>query len=445
MRSTAIQKRASLQTLGCRLNQSETSILEEKLVAAGYALVPFGEDADLGILHTCTVTREADAKSRKMLRQFVRNNPDAYTAVIGCYAQMAPETIASIEGVDLIVGNQEKLNVLDYVAAGKNTTPLIIRDRIVRDDFTIDFVDEATVLSRRANLKVQDGCDFMCSFCIIPFARGRGRSRNLENLVAEAKTLVGRGTKEIVLTGVNIGTYGWGEHDILEVVDRLDDVEGLARIRIGSIEPTTIPDGLFERMKDGVHALVAHLHIPLQSGSNAILEAMGRKYTREEFIEFVRQAADAVPNLGIGTDVMVGFPGETDAQFQETYHLIEKTPLFYAHVFKYSERDGTASVRMAGEVGAQTAGRRSAEVIRLSGEMTGKFYARQVGQEMDVLFEHEQDGLWTGYTGNYVRVAVRSKDDLTNVLRRVRPTEVCGDLLFAKLGKATNTLQPIEV
>ena len=445
MRSTATQKRASLHTLGCRLNQSETSILEEKLVAADYTLVPFGDPADLGIIHTCTVTREADAKSRKMLRQFVRNNPDAYTAVIGCYAQMDPDTIAAIEGVDLIVGNQEKLNVLDYVAAGKNATPLIIRDRIVRDDFTIDFADEPTARARRANLKIQDGCDFMCSFCIIPFARGRARSRDLDNLVDEANALVARGTKEIVLTGVNIGTYGTQEGDINAVLDRLNNIDDLARIRISSVEPTTIPVALFDRMNDPAHALVPHLHIPLQSGSNLILESMGRKYTREEFIDFVHQAADAVPNIGIGTDVMVGFPGETDAHVQETYGLLENTPLFYAHVFKYSQREGTASLRIPDIVDPPTAAQRSAAIIRLSAEMTQNFHAQQVGRAIDVLFEHQRDGLWTGYTGNYVRVATRSNNDLTNVLRTVTPTEVCGDLLFATLDEPASKPALVEV
>jgi threonylcarbamoyladenosine tRNA methylthiotransferase MtaB len=445
MRSAGRKKRASLHTLGCRLNQSETSVLEEKLVAAGYALVPFGEAADLGIIHTCTVTREADAKSRKMLRQFVRRNPAAYTAVIGCYAQMAPETIGAIDGVDLVVGNQEKLNVLDYVAAGKNAEPLIVRDRMLRDDFTIDFVGDGGTMSRRTNLKIQDGCDFMCSFCVIPFARGRGRSRDLENLVAEGAALVARGAREIVLTGVNIGTYGSSENDIVTVVDRLDAIAGLDRIRISSIEPTTIPVGLFDRMKDAGHALLPYLHIPLQSGSNRVLEAMGRKYRREEFIDFVNGAAAAVPNLGIGTDVMVGFPGETDEDFEDTCAVLRDTGIFYGHVFKYSEREGTASVRMGDTVAPEIAAQRSATVIRLSAEKTRGFSAAQAGRELGVLFEHQREGVWTGYTENYVRVGVRSEEDLTNVVRRVRGVEVCGDILFGTVETLAKTLETVEV
>jgi threonylcarbamoyladenosine tRNA methylthiotransferase MtaB len=260
--STVNCKRASVHTLGCRLNQSESAILEEKLREDGYTLVPFGEPADLAIVNTCTVTNEADTKSRKLVRQFIRNNPGAYTAVIGCYAQMGANTLATIPGVDLIIGNQEKLNVLDYVKAGKNEQALIIRDRIDRDDFLIDFGHEATPLSRRANLKVQDGCDFMCSFCLIPFARGRARAREWDNLLSEARSLVERGAKEIILTGVNIGTYALENRSILHIVDALNTIDGLDRIRISSIEPTTIPGELFDRMNDPDHALLPYLHIP---------------------------------------------------------------------------------------------------------------------------------------------------------------------------------------
>ncbi|HNT87047.1 MAG TPA: tRNA (N(6)-L-threonylcarbamoyladenosine(37)-C(2))-methylthiotransferase MtaB, partial [Candidatus Hydrogenedentes bacterium] len=359
-------RRAAIHTLGCRLNQAESALLAETLTAAGYALVPFGEPADLGIIHTCTVTREADAKSRKLVRQFIRANPHAYTAVIGCYAQMGPAALAAIPGIDLIIGNQEKLHLLDHVAAGKNKTPLIVRDRFVRDDFTIDFAATDTPLTRRANLKVQDGCDFMCSFCIIPFARGRARSREIENVIEEAESLVRRGARELVLTGVNLGLYDYAGRSILDVIDRLNDIEGLARIRVSSIEPTTVPEGLLERMADPGHRLVPYLHLPMQSGSSRVLEAMRRKYTREEFLAFARMAADRVPDIGIGTDILVGFPGETDADFEKTCMLFEESPCFYAHVFKYSEREGAAASRMPHAVDPSAAGRRSARVRRIS-------------------------------------------------------------------------------
>lgn len=436
MNAETRQKRASLYTLGCRLNQSETKILEDNLHAAGYAIAPFGEPADLGIINTCTVTREADAKSRKMVRAFVRKNPDAYTAVIGCYAQMGHKALAEIPGVDLIVGNQEKLNVLDYVSEGKNERPVVLRDRITRDDFTIAH-DGHTDLTERANLKIQDGCDFMCSFCIIPFARGRARSRDFDNLFAEAKALVQAGARELVLTGVNAGTYSSKSKTIVDVVDRLSEIPGLDRVRISSIEPTTIPIELFHRMGSNDHALVPHLHIPLQSASDRILQAMKRKYSRREFVDFIEAAYDAVPDLCIGTDVMVGFPGETETDFEESYSVIQDSPIAYAHVFKYSERAGAASAKMGGKVDPQEASRRSARIRRLSELKRARFNAGFIGRTLPVLFEQSDQGYWTGYTENYVRAAVESAENLENQIRAVRIERQNGDLVLGSLPQAS--------
>lgn len=432
VQSDSPPRRAALYTLGCRLNQSETALLADRLRAAGYAIVPFGEDADLGIINTCTVTNEADSKSRQVVRQFVRRNPGAYTAVIGCYSQMGYKSLSEIDGVDLIVGNQEKLNVLDYVAQGKNDSPLIVRDRIERDDFAIEF-DGAEAVDWRANLKVQDGCDFMCSFCIIPFARGRARSRAFPNLLDEARSLADRGAKEIVLTGVNVGTYDWEGRSLVEVVDALDAIPGVERIRISSIEPTTIDDGLLERMADPGHTLVPYLHIPLQSGADAVLQRMRRKYTRAEFAEFVFRAAERVPDIGIGTDILVGMPGETDADFADTLALLRDTPLFYAHVFKYSERSGTASARMDGKIDAGVINARAAAVRKLSAEKRAAFGAAQVGETVEVLFERSEPGFPAGYAPNFLRVAVRHDEDLTNQTRPVMLEAVCGDFTVGRL------------
>ncbi|MBI2422181.1 MAG: tRNA (N(6)-L-threonylcarbamoyladenosine(37)-C(2))-methylthiotransferase MtaB [Candidatus Hydrogenedentes bacterium] len=426
-------KRACLHTLGCRLNQSETTLLEEKLQAAGYELVPFGEPADLAILNTCTVTRDADAKSRKLVRQFIRKNPGAYTAVIGCYAQMGAAALAKIDGVDLIIGNQEKLNVLDYVAAGKNPAPLVVHDRLDRNDFSIAPANSAAPILDRANLKVQEGCDFMCSFCIIPFARGRARSRTLPNLLDEARQLAARGAKELVLTGVNIGAYDWEGRTLVEVVDALNELDGLVRLRISSIEPTTIAAELFARMADPGHALLPYLHIPLQSGSNAVLASMRRRYTREEFLDFIHRAHDAVPGIGIGTDILAGYPGETGANFEDTCDLLWRSPLFYAHVFKYSEREGTASVRIPGKVHPDVASARSARLRKLSAEKTRLFHEAHLGQAATVLFEHTEDGYWTGYTEDFCRVAVQCNRNLKNILRHVHCTHARGGLLYATL------------
>lgn len=421
--------RASVHTLGCRLNQSETALIVERLRSAGYEIVPFGAPADLGILNTCTVTREADAKSRQLIRSFVRKNPEAYTAVIGCYSQVGYQALAEIEGIDLIIGSQDKLHVLEYVAQGKNERPLIVRDQIQRDDFSIEFAGD-TPVDKRANLKIQDGCNFVCSYCIIPSARGRSRSRDLDNLLDEARSLVRRGAKELVLTGVNIGDYSFEGQTVFDVVQRLDEISGLERIRISSIEPTTIPEALFARMNDPDHALTPHLHIPLQSGSDRVLALMKRRYTRAEFLDFIEAAARAVPGLCIGTDVMVGMPGERDEDFEETVDLLARAPVAYAHVFKYSERDGAPSARFPDKVSPDVVARRSARLRRLSAEKRNAFYEGFLGGVAEVLFEQKEGGNWSGYTGNYIRVLARSTECIRNVSRPVRLERISGDAVI---------------
>jgi threonylcarbamoyladenosine tRNA methylthiotransferase MtaB len=431
MNNDRVPLRASIHTLGCRLNQAESSLLAEKLAEAGYVLVPFGEAADLGIIHTCTVTGEADAKSRKLIRQFVRKNPEAYTAVIGCYAQLGSDVLAELDGVDLIVGNQEKLNVLAYVAAGKNDKPLVIRDRMNRDEFSIDFAGQGPRLTQRANLKIQDGCNRMCRYCLIPFARGRERSRNLDNLVDEARGLVARGAKEIVLSGVNIGAYHSEAGTLVDVVERLNALDGLNRIRIGSLEPGTIPEIFFSYMAEVDHALVPFLHIPLQSGSNRVLEAMGRPGTREAFLAFLDKARAAVPGIGLGTDLMTGFPGETEADFEDSCTVLQDSPLFYSHVFKYSERPGTASVRIEPKVSSQIATERAAVLRRISAQKNQAFLELQQDKIVDVLIEEKENGYWSGYTGNYLRVALKEEEsDLTNTMVSVRITHTTADCAY---------------
>lgn len=430
------RKRASIHALGCRLNQSEAQLLTERLLAAGYELAPIGEPADLAIINTCTVTQEADAKSRKLVRQFIRRNPGAYTAVIGCYAQMGADKLAAIPGVDLVIGNEEKLRVLDYVAAGKPTAPIVVRDRMRRDAFTIDVTDAGAPLPARPNLKIQDGCDFMCSFCIIPFARGRARSRELENALAEARSLAARGARELVLTGVNIGAFEDGAASILEAVDALDAIPGIRRIRISSIEPTTIPEALFARMADPDHALLPYLHIPLQSGANPVLERMRRRYTREAFLDFVNRAHDRVPGICIGTDVLAGFPGETEPDFEATCDALWRSPIVYAHVFKYSARPGAASARMPDQLPPETIRVRAARLRGISAEKTRMYQEHFLGDVAEVLFEQQEGPYWTGYSPGYIRVAARSATPLANRIAPVRLERIAGDFVLGSLAAA---------
>mgnify|MGYP001013399153 CR=1 FL=1 len=426
-------KRATIHTLGCRLNQAESGLIADQLAAAGYVIAPWGEAADLGIIHTCTVTREADAKSRQMTRHFIRANPGARTVVIGCYAETGADALARIPGVDLILGNRDKLDLARHLAALDAGGPKQVCARGGREPFTVPWVADAPPVARRMNLKIQDGCDFMCSFCAIPFARGRSRSRELDDLVAEARCLVGRGAMEIVLSGVNVGDYAFEQKTLLDVVDALNGIDDLVRVRLASVELTTIPEGILTRMADPNHRLVPHLHVPMQSGSDRILAAMRRNYTRADYLAAVNRAAEAVPGLGIGADILVGFPGETDADFGDTFALLRDSAVCFTHVFKYSERRGSAASRLPEKTDSAAASARSERLRELGASKLRTFQERHLGCTLEVLFEDRHGGAWRGHTGNYLEVAARSGEDLTNRLCRVAVDGIDGELLTGTL------------
>ena len=432
--NTVTQPRAVVHTLGCRLNQAESQMIKDRLVSAGYRIVAFGQSADLGIINTCTVTREADGKCRKAIRQFVARNPTAYTAVIGCYSQMGASAIASIPGVDLIVGNQDKFSVLDFLNQPKNERPLIVRDRINPEDFSLNFVGDLP-FDKRANLKVQDGCDFMCSFCIIPFARGRARSRDWENTLDEARAAAERGIRELVLTGVNIGTYASKGRTIVDLVDALNDIKDLLRVRISSIEPTTVPEQLLDRMADPDHSLLPYLHLPLQSGSDKVLRLMRRKYLMDHYRDFVLEAAGRVPDLCLGTDIMVGFTGEDGEDFDETCRQFLDLPFVYTHVFPFSEREGTVVMkRTEGWVPLEERNRRCAHLRRLSDKKRYDFMDSHRGRTAKVLLEDPRDGGFPGYTENYIRVRVPSPGhDIRNTLVTVQLGDIHADWMEATI------------
>ena len=407
---TMTGRRVAIHTLGCRLNHAESTLLADRLREAGYSVVAWGEPADVGVVHTCTVTREADAKSRQMIRRFIRRNPGAVVAVLGCYAQRAADTLAQIEGVRLILGNAEKMNLVERLReleqSGRNQ-PMIVRPVPRRETFQLPWVDSGFPVHRRVDLKIQDGCDDMCAFCVIPFARGRSRSRDARDAVAEAVSLTRRGARELVFTGVNIGDYQDGDIDLVALTDRVAEAAAGARLRISSIEPTAVSRALLERMADPAHPLVPFLHVPLQSGSDRILAAMKRDHTAAFFLELLRAAAERLPGAGFGTDVMAGFPGETDADFEETLALLEASPVDYAHVFPYSERPGTATSRMPGDrVPPEVVGKRVDALLTFSRNRRRRFVERSVGREYCVLFETLEDGYWVGYTEHYLRVGV---------------------------------------
>ncbi len=418
------RNRACVWTHGCRLNQSESQRIRDQLEAAGYEIVPFGEAADLGIVNTCAVTREAEAKCRQSIRAFLQRNPGAFMAAAGCYSQLKAQALAGIEGVDLILGHENKLQVLGYVRPHKNKSPQVVLEPLEQKPFAMPFEGGAPI-RKRANLKIQDGCDFFCAYCVIPFARGRSRSRDWGNVLAEARSLAGRGARELVLTGINLGLYQCRGRNLTDLADALNDIPGLARLRLSSIEMTAVPDGILDRMADPGHALVPHLHIPLQSGSDKILRLMRRKYSVSEYASFIRQAHESVPDLCLGTDLMTGFPGEAEEDFEATCRVFEENPFAYNHVFPYSEREGTLAAKRtdgAAPVPVPERRRRAASLRELGARKRAGFHQAHDGREINVLFENRKNGVWPGYTPNYIRVHCRSEHDLANRRARVRLT-----------------------
>ncbi len=432
--------RASFYTLGCRLNQAETGLISNSFRERGYDIVEFGEPADVCIINSCTVTEQADAKCRQIVRQVLRKNPDTFVAVVGCYAQTGFEALQQIEGIDLIVGNQDKLQVIDLIdEPAKRPEPRIVRSRMTRSPFTLPFYG-TDLPTTRANLKIQDGCDFMCSFCIIPFARGRARSRAFWDIQREAMELVEAGINEIVLTGVNIGTYRFEDKGFMDVVRMLLAIPGLRRLRISSIEPTTVDEALLDLMADS-EVLCSHLHLPVQSGSDRILKSMRRVYSVREFLNFVDRAHRRVPDILIGTDIMVGFPGETEDDFAESCRILTDTPIAYAHVFTYSERPGTASARIEGKIDPRIKKQRSKEIHRLSEQQKRAFYARFIGKTVRVLTEEQDfDGRWLGFSDNYIRVAVTGTDLHENqlVMCEIQSIDEKGIAIGRPIGRPEN-------
>jgi threonylcarbamoyladenosine tRNA methylthiotransferase MtaB len=416
-------KRASLHTLGCRLNQAETAVLAARLRRDGYHVVEFGEPTDLLVVNTCAVTEEAERTCRYVIRKTLRHSPDAFVAVTGCYAQTGVQALRTIPGIDLIVGNQFKWDLPSFLPAPqalkKQPNPEVLHTRTIdREDFTLPEYGEPD--STRALIKIQDGCDVMCSFCLIPFARGHERSRLLVDVIREAEILAAGGYREIVLTGVNVGQYRQGETDLVELIAQLEAVEGLERVRISSIEPTTITNALLDRMAAS-SKLCPYLHIPLQSGDDTVLSTMNRPYNVEEFTHLIRRAIATIPHLGLGTDLMVGFPGETEEAFEHTLSIARELPFSYIHVFTYSQRPGTAAAKLPDQVPIEVARQRAKILAELSRFKRLAFAERYIGSTVSVLFESgELDGYRMGTTPNFLKVGVPSSIDLANCLKAVR-------------------------
>ena len=423
-------KKVAFYTLGCKLNFAETSTIARSFEEDGYIRVDFDDPADIYVINTCSVTENADKQFKQIVRKALKTNPKAFLAAVGCYAQLKPEELASVDGVDLVLGAKEKFNITQYIDdLTKNNEGIVHSCEISETDF---YVGSYSIGDRtRAFLKVQDGCDYKCTYCTIPMARGISRSDTIENILSNAKKISDKGIKEIVLTGVNIGDYGKGEfgnkkheHTFLELVQALDKVEGIERLRISSIEPNLIKDETIDFIAQS-KSFVPHFHIPLQSGSNEILKKMKRRYMRELYVSRVAKIREVMPDACIGVDVIVGFPGETDEHFLETYHFLNELDISYLHVFTYSERDNTEAVLMDGVVPDAVRAKRSKMLRGLSAKKRNAFYESQLGKEKTVLFESDnKQGYIHGFTENYVKVKAPWDPALVNTLHKVKLTKI---------------------
>jgi threonylcarbamoyladenosine tRNA methylthiotransferase MtaB len=427
------EKNVAFYTLGCKLNFSETSTIARNFENEGFKRVDFEETADIYVINTCSVTDNADKRFKSIVKNALKKNSDAFLIAVGCYAQLKPEELAAVDGVDLVLGATEKFNVTSYINdLTKNNIGEVHSCEISEADF---YVGSYSIGDRtRAFLKVQDGCDYKCTYCTIPLARGISRSDTLENVLNNAREISSKGIKEIVLTGVNIGDYGKGEfgnkkheHTFLELVRKLDRVEGIHRLRISSIEPNLLKDETIDFVSKS-DSFVPHFHIPLQSGSDELLKKMKRRYRVQTYTNRVHKIKEVMPNACIGVDVIVGFPGETDELFLETYNYLNEMDISYLHVFTYSERPNTEAVNLEGVVPKKVRAKRSKMLRGLSAKKRRSFYESQLGKEVNVLFENEnKEGFINGFTENYVKVKTPWNPKLVNTIHTISLTEIDND------------------
>ena len=435
------RKKVAFYTLGCKLNFSETATIARNIQNEGFDRVEFSDFADIYVINTCSVTENADKRFKTIVKQAQRANQSALIVAVGCYAQLQPEELADVNGVDLVLGATEKFKITDYLnQLTKNDTALIHSCEIADADFYVS--SYSTGDRTRAFLKVQDGCDYKCTYCTIPMARGISRSDTLQNVLDNAKKIANQGIKEIVLTGVNIGDYGKGEygnkkheHTFFELVQALDKIKSIQRFRISSIEPNLLKDETIDFVANS-NSFVPHFHIPLQSGSNAMLKAMRRRYIKDLYVDRVEHIKRVLPHACIGVDVIVGFPGETDEIFLETYNFLNDLDIAYLHVFSYSERPNTHASTLSSKVSKSIKSKRSKMLRGLSVKKRRAFYESQINTKQSVLFEGEnKQGYIHGFTENYIKVKSNWDPSLVNTLHQVVLSEIDLDgLVSIKFG-----------
>jgi len=424
-------KKVAFYTLGCKLNFSETSSIGRLFTDAGYSVVEFTEGADVYVINTCSVTEHADKKCRKVVKEALKYSPNAYVTIVGCYAQLKPQEIAEIEGVDMVLGAAEKFRIVEFISDLTKQPKAVIHQQNI-EKVNHNFIAAYSIGDRtRTFLKVQDGCDYPCTYCTIPLARGGSRSDTIENVVNRAAQIAASGVKEIVLTGVNLGDFGirngQREDKFFDLVRALDEVEGIERIRISSIEPNLLSNEIIEFVATSKR-FVPHFHIPLQSGSNKILGLMKRRYRRELYTERVAAIKAVMPDCCIGVDVIVGFPGETQEDFLDTYQFLNGLDVSYLHVFTYSEREQTVAAELPGVIPGSTRADRSKMLHILSDKKRRAFYQSQIGKVGEVLFEDDQKGgFMHGFTKNYVKVKAKYDPVMVNELKMVQLSAMTAD------------------
>ena len=424
-------KRAAFYTLGCKLNFSETSTISRQLKNKGFVITDFDRVADLYVINTCSVTENANKNCRRIIRKAKEKSPNALIIVTGCYAQLKPKEITKIEGVDMVLGANDKFNIPNLLNNLNKKNKAEIHGCEIEN---LEYNSAYSLNDRtRSFLKIQDGCNYTCSYCTIPFARGKNRSDSIENIVTNAKKIVNQGIKEIVITGVNIGTYDNQNKTFTNLIKELDKVKGVERYRISSIEPNLITDEIIDIVKNS-KKFMPHFHIPLQSGSDLILGKMRRRYKTKLYLEKINKIFKKIENVCIGADVIVGFPGETDEEFNKTLDFIRKLNLSYLHVFSYSERENTQAINIEGKVSRQVKSLRSKQLRILSRKLQRKFYEKNLNSNFKVLFEnHNKDGMMFGFTENYIKVKTKYNHEICQTIKNVSLCNIENDgLMTAK-------------
>ena len=435
-----MQRVVKFITLGCKVNQYETNAMAQKFLEKGYKVIEEyeqnGEKPDICIINTCTVTNMSDRKSRQMLRREKENNEKVIVVAVGCYAQVAKEELKKIPEIDLVLGNNEKVDIVKYVEdyINENEKNIEIED-VMQSRLFSDFGDITFTEKTRAVVKIQDGCDRFCSYCIIPYARGRVRSRKPESIISEITKIAEKDIKEVVITGIHIASYGKDfkeEYKLIDLLEEINKIDGIERIRLGSIEPLLITDEFVERLKK-LDKICHHFHLSLQSGCDETLKRMNRRYTTEQFREIVKRLRNAYNDVNLTTDIIVGFPGETEEEFEKTYKFLDEIKFYKMHIFKYSQRKGTKAAVMPNQIPGDIKELRSRKLIELSNKNEFEINQKYIGQKVEVLFEEEKEGCYKGHTANYILIYCKDeKENLANKIQKVECIENLNDHILAK-------------